>query len=69
MERFHMHMEGNDLLSLSEQRKRAIFLTHCGPTIFKMAKALAAPTELRTLSWTDLQRILKAHYLPKHHSW
>ncbi|XP_060539046.1 uncharacterized protein K02A2.6-like [Pantherophis guttatus] len=65
MERFYMFMEANDLLSLSEQRKRALFLTHCGPAVFKMAKALAAPADLKTMTWTTLQEILKAHYAPQ----
>ncbi|XP_070803704.1 F-box DNA helicase 1-like [Pituophis catenifer annectens] len=38
---------------------------HCGPAVFKMAKVLAAPAELRTMTWTSLQRILKAHYAPQ----
>ncbi|XP_060543046.1 uncharacterized protein K02A2.6-like [Pantherophis guttatus] len=65
MERFYMFMEANDLLSLSEQRKKALFLTHCGPAVFKMAKALAAPADLKTMTWTTLQEILKAHYAPQ----
>lgn len=65
IECFYMFMEANNLLSLSEQRKRALFLTHCGPAVFKMAKVLTALADLRTMTWPALQVILKAHYAPQ----
>lgn len=60
-----MFLEANNLLSLSEHRKRSLFLTHCGAAIFKMAKALSSPVELKTMTWWALERSLSAHYTPQ----
>lgn len=59
-----MFMEANDLLTLSDNRKRVFFLSYCGPHIFKMAKAILAPTNLHTVSWETLQKALETHYAP-----
>lgn len=44
MQRFECFMETNDLLGLSDNRKRAPFLSYYGSKVFDTAKALIAPT-------------------------
>ncbi|XP_026546854.1 uncharacterized protein K02A2.6-like, partial [Notechis scutatus] len=45
-------------------KKRAVFLTHCGPAVFKMVKALAKPLDVKAMDWTDLEPLLRSHYAP-----
>uniref|UniRef100_A0A8C6XYR5 CCHC-type domain-containing protein n=1 Tax=Naja naja TaxID=35670 RepID=A0A8C6XYR5_NAJNA len=64
-DRFQMYLEGNDLANISEKRKRAVFLTHCGPAVFKMAKALVGAADMKVMEWPDLEKLLRAHYAPQ----
>ncbi|XP_026530759.1 uncharacterized protein K02A2.6-like, partial [Notechis scutatus] len=56
--------ETNNLKDATPGKKRAMFLTHCGLAIFKMAKALAKLAEVKTMDWDTLAPILRAHYAP-----
>ncbi|XP_026563420.1 uncharacterized protein K02A2.6-like, partial [Pseudonaja textilis] len=52
------------LASSCLQDQRAVFLTHCGPAVFKMAKALAKPLDVKIMDWDDLEPLLRSHYAP-----
>uniref|UniRef100_A0A2D4NI94 Uncharacterized protein n=1 Tax=Micrurus spixii TaxID=129469 RepID=A0A2D4NI94_9SAUR len=61
--RFKFFLEANDLLELSDNRKRVLFLSYCGSDIFETAKALMAPAAMQTVPWTMLQSTLRTHYV------
>ncbi|XP_058021434.1 uncharacterized protein LOC131189321 [Ahaetulla prasina] len=64
MARFECFLEANELQGVLDNRKRAYFLSHCGPEVFNTAKSLSEPTPVESVPWTVLQTTLGAHYAP-----
>ncbi|XP_058033481.1 uncharacterized protein LOC131195525, partial [Ahaetulla prasina] len=64
MARFECFLEANELQGVSDNRKRAYFLSHCGPEVFDTAESLAEPTPVQSVPWQTLQTLLKAHFAP-----
>ena len=46
-------------------KKRAILLSACGTTTYKLLKALVAPAELSSKSFAELVQLAEEHYIPK----
>ncbi|KAG8135178.1 hypothetical protein E2320_008221 [Naja naja] len=61
---FQMFLEANSLQDATEQRKRALFLGYCGKHLYKTARTLAAPKDVETMEWKELQKMLDEHYAP-----
>ena len=49
----------------NEDKKRAIHLSACETSTYKLLKTLVAPAELTTVSFADLVELAKEHYTPK----
>ena len=49
----------------SADKKRAILLSACGTTTYKLLKALVAPAELSTKSFDELVKLAQEHYNPQ----
>ncbi|XP_060542427.1 uncharacterized protein K02A2.6-like [Pantherophis guttatus] len=64
MSRFKCFMVANDMQGLPDIRKKALFLSHCGPRVFDTAEALSEPNSVHNISWSTLQTLLKDHYAP-----
>ncbi|KAG8124542.1 hypothetical protein E2320_019818 [Naja naja] len=64
MGQFRMFLEANSLQDTTEQRKRALFLGYCGNCLYKTARTLAAPKDVETMEWKELQKMLEEHYAP-----
>ncbi|XP_060545570.1 uncharacterized protein K02A2.6-like [Pantherophis guttatus] len=64
MSRFECFMVANDMQGLPDVRKKALFLSHCGPRVFDTAEALSEPNSVHNISWSTLQTLLKDHYAP-----
>ncbi|XP_058049314.1 uncharacterized protein LOC131203292 [Ahaetulla prasina] len=64
MARFKCFLEANELQGVSDNRKRAYFLSHCGPEVFDTAESLSEPTPVQSVPWQTLQTTLRAHYAP-----
>lgn len=47
--RFKCFLEANDFTGISDNRKRALFLSYCGLDIFETARALLAPVAIQTV--------------------
>ncbi|XP_058012285.1 uncharacterized protein LOC131184673 [Ahaetulla prasina] len=63
MARFECFLEAN-VQGVSDNRKRAYFLSHCGPEVFDTAESLSEPTPVQSVPWQTLKTTLKAHYAP-----
>ncbi|KAG8136116.1 hypothetical protein E2320_009087 [Naja naja] len=61
---FRMFLEANSVQDTTEQRKRALFLGYCGNCLYKTARTLAAPKDVETMEWKELQKMLEEHYAP-----
>ena len=48
-----------------EDKHRAILLSACGTTTYKLLKTLVAPAELTSKSFSDLVKLVQEHYNPK----
>ncbi|KAG8127543.1 hypothetical protein E2320_014441 [Naja naja] len=64
MRQFQMFLEANSLQDTTEQRNRALFLGYCGNRLYKTARTLAAPKDVETMQWKELQKMLEEHYAP-----
>ncbi|KAG8139120.1 hypothetical protein E2320_001892, partial [Naja naja] len=64
MGKFRMFLEANSLQDTTEQRKRALFLGYCGNRLYKTARTLAAPKDVETMEWKELQKMLEERYAP-----
>ncbi|KAG8128527.1 hypothetical protein E2320_015357 [Naja naja] len=64
MGQFRMFLEANSLQDATEQRKRALFLGYCGNRLYKTARTLAAPKDVETMEWKELQKMLEENYAP-----
>ncbi|XP_060539581.1 uncharacterized protein LOC132709546 [Pantherophis guttatus] len=64
MVRFWQFLRGNSYQNLDDERKRALFLAHCGSDVLEMAIDLMAPRDIGEMSWSDLQEVLQEHYAP-----
>lgn len=64
MTHFECLMEAKDLLGLSDNQKRALFLSHCRHDVFNMAESLSEPTLVQSVLWQVLQNMLRTHYAP-----
>ncbi|CAI5793268.1 Hypothetical predicted protein [Podarcis lilfordi] len=63
--RFACFLQANELMEVSEERKRGLFLSLCGPEVFKTARALVAPVAVQAVPWDTIQEKLCNHYMPK----
>ena len=61
--RFDLYLQANEIEA--ESRKRAIFLTVCGPQLFDLLVSLASPKEVSTLTLQEIKDTLKNHFSPK----
>ncbi|XP_015280720.1 PREDICTED: uncharacterized protein K02A2.6-like [Gekko japonicus] len=61
--RFEFHLETHDITE--ETKKRACLLSSCGKDTFDIARSLVAPTEVKTVSFADITKKLKAHFSPQ----
>ncbi|KAG8130129.1 hypothetical protein E2320_017139, partial [Naja naja] len=59
-----MFWEANSLQDTTEQRTRALFLGYSGNHLYKTARTLAAPKDVETMEWKELQKMLEEHYAP-----
>ena len=48
-----------------EDKQRAILLSTCGTTTYKLLKTLVAPADLTSKSFSDLVSLAQEHYSPK----
>ncbi|XP_058023914.1 uncharacterized protein K02A2.6-like [Ahaetulla prasina] len=64
IERFECYLQANDYTEMSKVRKKGYFLSFCGREMFKTAKALVAPQQLRDVPWEVLLDKLTNHYAP-----
>ena len=48
-----------------EDKQRAILLSACGTTTYKLLKTLVAPAELTSKSFSELVKLAQEHYNPK----
>ena len=62
-ERFRLFFAANDIKD--DEKKRAIFLTSCGPVTYKLFRSLAAPKKPSEISFSELLELAGAHYQPK----
>lgn len=62
--RFECFLIANDYRELSSERKRAYFLSFCGPEMFETAMTLMAPLSVHAGTWEDFMAKLKKHYAP-----
>ena len=46
-------------------KKRAVLLSACGTSIYKLLKTLVAPAELTSKSFEELVKLAQEHYTPK----
>ena len=46
------------------EQKRAILLSVCGPTAFKLIKSLADPSKFPTMTFVELCALVKEYYEP-----
>ena len=63
--RFECYLQANELTEVSEERKRGLFLSLCGPEVFETARVLVAPLAVHRAPWDALQEKLRSHYAPK----
>ncbi|CAI5795021.1 Hypothetical predicted protein [Podarcis lilfordi] len=62
---FDCCLQANKLTSVSNERKRGLFLSLCGPEVFETARALVAPEAVQATPWDTIQEKLRNHYAPK----
>ncbi|CAI5771722.1 Hypothetical predicted protein [Podarcis lilfordi] len=62
VERFEFFAEAQGITDAS--KRRATFLSYCGPETFKLAKALLAPAKLSETSLKDILACLTSHLAP-----
>ncbi|CAI5797239.1 Hypothetical predicted protein, partial [Podarcis lilfordi] len=63
--RFDCYLQANELTAVSQERKRGLFLSLCGPEVFETARALVAPEAVQATPWDTIQEKLCNHYAPK----
>ncbi|CAI5769061.1 Hypothetical predicted protein, partial [Podarcis lilfordi] len=56
--RFDCFLQAKELTKVSQEHKRGLFLSLCGPEVFEMAPVQATP-------WDTIQEKLRNHYAPK----
>lgn len=61
---FDCFLIAHDLTEITMERKKGYFLSLCGPDMFSMARALAAPASVHVVPWEVLLAKLKGHYAP-----
>lgn len=62
--RFDCFLIANDYRDLTSERKRAYFLSFCGPEMFDTAMTLMAPQSIHAGTWDEFMNKLKRHYTP-----
>ncbi|CAI5793752.1 Hypothetical predicted protein [Podarcis lilfordi] len=63
--RFDCYLQANELTEVSQERKRGLFLSLCGPEVFETARALVAPVEVQAAPWDMIKEKLCNHYAPQ----
>ncbi|CAI5796747.1 Hypothetical predicted protein [Podarcis lilfordi] len=63
--RFDCYPQANELTEVSQERKRGLFLSLCGPEVFEIAQALVGPVAVQAAPWDMIQEKLCNHYAPK----
>ncbi|CAI5786818.1 Hypothetical predicted protein [Podarcis lilfordi] len=63
--RFNCYLQANKLTEVSQERKRGLFLSLCGPEVFEMARALVAAVAVQATLWDTIQEKLRNYYVPK----
>ena len=48
----------------SEDQKRSVLMTVCGSATYKLMRSLAAPTDVASLKYADLVKLVQDHYNP-----
>ena len=48
----------------SEDQKRSVLMTVCGSATYKLMRSLAAPTDVPSLKYADLVKLVQDHYNP-----
>ena len=48
----------------SEDQKRSVLVTVCGSATYKLMRSLAAPTDVASLKYADLVKLVQDHYNP-----
>ena len=62
-ERVGHYFTANDITD--DGKKRAIFLSVCGPSTYGLIRSLVAPKTATDLSYTELVELVKKHYNPR----
>ena len=62
-ERLQYYFVANDVTS--EEKKKAIFLSVCGPATYRLIRSLVAPAQPNSKSYADLVQLVRDHYQPK----
>ena len=63
IERLTQYFVANDVEAA--EKKRAILLSACGPTTFKLIRSLLGAANVATTSYDDIVERMKNHYDPK----
>ena len=62
-ERVGHYFTANDITD--DSKKRAIFLSVCGPSTYGLIRSLVAPKTADDHSYTELVELVKKHYNPR----
>ena len=62
IERLHHHFIAYDVVG--EEKKRAILLSACGLTTFKLMRTLVSCAKIETTSFSEIVQVLKDHFDP-----
>ncbi|KAL1419633.1 hypothetical protein MTO96_025204 [Rhipicephalus appendiculatus] len=62
-QRFEFYLEAHSIMDAA--KKRATFLSRCGPATFQLAKALVAPGHIKATSLETILAALRDHLAPK----
>ena len=63
VERLELFFEANDIEQ--EEKQKAILLSSCGPSTYKLFKGLTTPRKPREISFKDLIHVMKIHQEPR----
>ena len=63
VERLDFYFAANDVTT--DEKKRAILLSACGASTYKLIRSLIEPDKLNSTPYTDITKSVKEHYDPK----
>ena len=66
VERLENYFEADDIQDddAGKRKQRAILLTVCGPTMYKMIRDLVAPAQPKEMTFTELAQLVEKHMNP-----